>query len=93
MDRAELECLASFDGAVRIDASELKELLEELEAAEKGKVASLFELLDTTGAGSMHISTSDEQGNIQTLVIVARDENAEALMEAYKQAEADDGWR
>lgn len=34
IDRAKLERLASFDGAIRIDASELKELLEELEAAE-----------------------------------------------------------
>jgi hypothetical protein len=34
VNRSKLERLASFDGSVRIDASELKELLGELEAAE-----------------------------------------------------------
>ena len=90
MNRAKLERLASFDGAVRVDASVLKALLEQLRVAEKKTVASLFELLDTTGGGSMYISTSDEQGNIQTLVIVAKGENAAVLMEAFKQVEADD---
>lgn len=85
VDRVRLQKLASFDGSVQIDASDLKELLAELKAAEKKTVASLFEQLEEFGAGEMYFTGCDENGKMLTALIIAKEENAKMLMAAYKR--------
>jgi hypothetical protein len=87
-----LEDLLQANALNFAERTALRKLLDEnaqlrATVAEKNTVASLFELLDKTGGGSMYLSGNDEQGNIQTLVIVAKNKNANDLMEAYEREE------